>query len=162
MRAVIQRVRDARVDVDDHTVGSVPHGLLVYLGVRRGDTSLDVEYVARKTVELRIFPDDDGKMNLSLLDLRAMTTRDGDAQPGILVISQFTLCADVRKGRRPSYNDAAPPDEAIPLYESFLKTLKELTVSPEAGVFREHMEVTYTNSGPVTIIIDSEKKTRDR
>ena len=159
MRAVVQRVRDAQVTVGGEVVGAIGHGLLVYLGVSHDDAQEDVDYVAGKVVNLRIFPDTDGKMNLSLLDLRTSgAERKERDSPGLLVISQFTLYGDVRKGRRPSYNDAASPDHAVATYERFLRAASELGVPPQQGVFQEHMDVRYTNDGPVTIIIDSKKK----
>ncbi|MCK4515391.1 MAG: D-tyrosyl-tRNA(Tyr) deacylase [Spirochaetaceae bacterium] len=157
MRAVVQRVRDARVEVGEKVVGSIASGLLVYLAVRRGDVEADGRYLARKVLDLRIFPDSAGKMNRSLLELRA-DSRSGDGEPpGILVVSQFTLYGDVRKGRRPSYNDAAPPDDAKRLYETFLTALANNNVTPQSGVFREHMDVIYTNDGPVTILMNTER-----
>lgn len=157
MRAVVQRVRDARVEVGDEVVGSLGFGLLVYLAVRRGDVDSDVGYMSQKILGLRIFPDSAGKMNLSLLDLRHDSSPTETQQPGILVVSQFTLYGDVRKGRRPSYNEAAPPEDAQRLYDRFLSSLDRNGVSPESGVFQEHMNVTYTNDGPVTILIDTER-----
>ncbi len=157
MRAVVQRVRDARVEVGEEIVGSIASGLLVYLAVRRGDVQADGRYLAQKILDLRIFPDSAGKMNRSLLELRT-DSRPGDEEPpGILVVSQFTLYGDVRKGRRPSYNDAAPPGDAKPLYEAFLIALANNTVTPQSGAFQEHMDVIYTNDGPVTILMNTER-----
>ena len=156
MRAVIQRVRRATVQAGGRIVADLERGLLVYLGVARQDTDDDAAYLASKTVNLRIFPDDAGKMNRSLLDLRENPARTEQA-PGVLVVSQFTLYGDVRKGRRPSYNNAAPPESATALYQAFLDNLVSLGVPPQAGVFQEHMDVSYTNDGPVTILMDSEK-----
>jgi D-tyrosyl-tRNA(Tyr) deacylase len=167
VRAVVQRVRHARVEADGRVEGSIASGLLVYLGVGRGDTEAALRYLSEKIVNLRIFPDADGKMNLSLRELRSdlraapqpqAEHTDGESRiPGILVVSQFTLYADVRKGRRPSFNDAAPPEEARRLYDAFLASLAAIDVPPQSGLFREHMEVTYTNDGPVTILIDTDR-----
>ncbi|MEE8441071.1 MAG: D-aminoacyl-tRNA deacylase [Spirochaetia bacterium] len=157
MRAVVQRVRDARVEVRDKIVGSIGSGLLVYLAIRRGDAESTVEYVSQKILGLRIFPDSAGKMSRSLLDLRADCRLSNEQRPGILVVSQFTLYGDVRKGRRPSYNDAAPPGDAERLYEAFLTSLANSNVPPQAGLFQEHMDVICINDGPVTILIDSER-----
>jgi D-tyrosyl-tRNA(Tyr) deacylase len=154
MRAVVQRVRDASVAVAGEIIGSIDAGLLVYLGVGTSDDNTDVEYLARKIPDLRIFRDARGKMNLSLLDLLEQASGNA-AEPGILVISQFTLFGDVRKGRRPSYNGAAIPDIAIPLYEGFVSKIAERGITVARGVFGEHMDVRYTNDGPVTIVIDS-------
>lgn len=121
--------------------------MLVFLGVGRADNPEAAGYLAEKIANLRIFPDDAGKMNRSLLD------RGGAA----LVVSQFTLYADTRGGRRPSYVNAAPPEQAIPLYEEFVRALRALGVSVETGVFQAHMEVELVNDGPVTILLDSEK-----
>jgi D-tyrosyl-tRNA(Tyr) deacylase len=145
MRAVVQRVSDCSVSVDGTITGSISTGLLVYLGVHRQDTMTEVRFLANKIVNLRIFPDTEGKMNRSLIDIGG----------GILVISQFTLYADTARGRRPSYSHAAPPETAIPLYEAFLSTLADLGIPPERGVFGASMKVRYCNEGPVTIIIDS-------
>jgi D-tyrosyl-tRNA(Tyr) deacylase len=148
MRAVVQRVSNCSINVEKRITGSIDRGLLVYLGVGKDDTQTDVQYLADKVLNLRIFEDSEGKMNLSVLDRKG----------GILVVSQFTLHGDTRKGRRPSYNDAALPEIAIPLYESFLNELKRGGITPEKGVFGAYMEVSYTNTGPVTILIDSKKK----
>ncbi len=147
MRAVVQRVKRCTVTVDNSVTGSIDRGILVYLGVEKGDTVKDRDYVLRKVTGLRIFPDSDGKMNLSVKDTGG----------GILVVSQFTLCADTRKGNRPSYNNAALPDEAQKLYLSFVSELKSLGYNPETGVFQASMLVEYINDGPVTILIDSKK-----
>jgi D-aminoacyl-tRNA deacylase len=163
VRAVVQRVRDARVEVEGRVEGSIGAGLLVYLGVGRDDTQTAIEYLSKKIVDLRIFPDAEGKMNLSLCDLRSASqshsepANDISGVPGILVVSQFTLYGDVRKGRRPSYNDAAPPEAAKRLYEAFLTSLAANGVPPQSGRFQEHMDVTYTNDGPVTILIDTDR-----
>lgn len=147
MRAVVQRVKSCTVTVDGEAVGAIHSGLLVYVGFETGDGERDIQYLADKIINLRIFPDQAGKMNLSLSDL-------GEE---ILVVSQFTLHADVRKGRRPSYNRAALPEEAKERYEAFLSELQRRGHSPEQGRFGAKMQVTYTNDGPVTILLDSKK-----
>ena len=147
MRAVVQRVEGACVSVDGTSVGEIEGGLLVYLGVASGDTVSDAAYLAEKVVNLRIFLDGEGKMNLSLLDTRGAA----------LVVSQFTLLADARKGRRPSYGEAAAPEVAQPLYERFVAEVESLGVHTETGRFRAHMRVDYVNDGPVTILLDSRK-----
>ena len=147
MKAVIQRVKNARVDVDGKTVGKVGEGYMILLGVVEGDTEKEAELLARKTASLRIFTDDDDKMNLSILDV------DGE----ILVVSQFTLCADVKKGNRPSFTDSAKPEEADRLYEYFCQQLKTNGVRKvEKGIFGAHMEVSLLNNGPVTILYDTD------
>ena len=148
MKAVIQRVRDASVRVKEAVTGSIARGLLVYLGVALDDTEKDAAWLAEKIVNLRIFEDPQGKMNLSLLDISGK-----DA--GILTISQFTLLADASKGRRPYYGNAAPPEKAKTLYEYFMGKIREQEIVCEAGIFQAHMDVCYTNDGPVTIVLDS-------
>ena len=147
MRAVIQRVAQASVTVEGQVVGAIGPGFLVLLGVGQGDAAADVEYLAEKIANLRIFEDAEGKMNLSLLDTRG----------GALVISQFTLYGDARKGRRPSFSDAAPPEEANQLYAYFCDRLAGYGVTVARGVFQAHMEVALVNSGPVTLLVDSRK-----
>ena len=147
MRAVIQRVTRASVSVDGRVAGEVAAGLMVLLGVGRQDNPESAAYLAEKIVNLRIFSDDAGKMNLSLLDT-------GGAA---LVVSQFTLYGDTRRGRRPSYIQAAPPEEANRLYEEFVRSMRALGVTVETGVFQAHMQVEMVNDGPVTILLDSEK-----
>ena len=147
MRAVVQRVSEARVDVDARTVGRIGPGLLVLLGVARDDTSDDADYLAEKIANLRIFNDDEGKMNRSLLETAG----------GLLVVSQFTLYGDVRRGRRPSYTDAAEPDRASALYEYFVARASGYGVKVETGVFQAMMQVSLINDGPVTILLDSRK-----
>ena len=147
MRAVVQRVTRARVTVDTRIVGEIRNGLLVLLGVARVDNVEAAAYLAEKIANLRIFSDDAGKMNRSLLDV------GGSA----LVVSQFTLYGDTRGGRRPSYVQAAPPEEAVQLYEEFIRLLRLLGVPVETGVFQAHMEMELVNDGPVTILLDSEK-----
>lgn len=148
MRAVIQRVRDCRVLTGGVLSGEIDDGLLVYVGVCNGDDETDSRYLAEKTTNLRIFLDEAGKMNLSAVDL----------DKKILVVSQFTLCADARKGRRPSYAHAAEPDDAVELYEHFIATLRDMGLTVAQGVFGGMMDVTYTNFGPVTILLDSKKQ----
>jgi D-aminoacyl-tRNA deacylase len=145
MRAVVQRVVDARVEVEGEVVGSAPRGILVYVGVAMADTEADAAWVADKAANLRIFEDAEGKMNRSVID------EAGSA----LVISQFTLLADSRKGRRPSYSEAAPPEIARPLYERFVERLKGLIPRVETGIFQAQMRVYSSNEGPVTILLDS-------
>ncbi len=146
MRAVIQRVSSARVTVAGETTGEIGTGLLVLLGVAQGDTEADAQWLAEKICALRIFEDDGGKMNLSVVD------RAG----GMLVVSQFTLFASTRKGTRPSFNDAAKPELAIPLYEAFNRFASTALGRPVAtGRFAAMMDVALVNDGPVTIVIDS-------
>jgi D-aminoacyl-tRNA deacylase len=147
MRAVIQRVQSARVSVDGRVVGEIGAGVVVLLGVGKGDSNEAASYLAEKTANLRIFDDGEGKMNVSLLE------SGGSA----LVVSQFTLYGDVRRGRRPGFDGAAPPAEARRLYEEYLASLKALGVPVESGVFQAHMAVELKNDGPVTILVDSEK-----
>jgi D-aminoacyl-tRNA deacylase len=145
MRAVVQRVRSARVSVGDEVVGTIGQGLLVLLGVAPTDTVAQVHWLADKIVGLRIFADADGKMN------RGVTEIDGS----VLVVSQFTLYGDCRKGRRPSFIDAAAPEIAEPLYEAFLNSVRALGVPVAAGRFGAMMQVELVNDGPVTLIIDA-------
>jgi D-tyrosyl-tRNA(Tyr) deacylase len=145
MRAVVQRVSRAKVDIESQTVGEVGRGLLVLLGVTHDDTTEDARWLAEKIVGLRIFPDADGKMNRDVME----------AGGGVLVVSQFTLFGDCRKGRRPSFVAAAPPPIAVPLYEAFLQAVQSLGVPTAAGRFGADMQVELVNDGPVTLIIDS-------
>lgn len=146
MKAVIQRVKEASVSVDGLVAGKTGKGLLIFLGVEQGDSDADIAYLARKTAQLRIFPDEQGKMNRSVRDVK------GSA----LVISQFTLCADTRKGNRPSYNKAEEPKRAEKMVESFAEHLESCyTVPVETGSFGAYMHVSSVNDGPVTIILDS-------
>ncbi|HKP12953.1 MAG TPA: D-aminoacyl-tRNA deacylase [Blastocatellia bacterium] len=148
MRAVVQRVTSAKVEVDQQTVGETGKGLLVLLGVAREDEQADADYLADKIVNLRVFRDDAGKMNGSL----------ADAGGAMLVVSQFTLYGDARKGRRPSYIDAAEPQKANALYEYFVGRVRAQGVHVETGVFQATMQVHLVNDGPVTILLDSRKK----
>ena len=145
MRAVVQRVSEARVRVDSEVVGEIQAGLLVFLGIGREDTEKDVDFLAGKISNLRIFPDEAQKMNLSLLD-------SGGA---MLVVSQFTLHGDCRKGRRPAFIAAAPPEQAEPLYERFIAHVEKLGLRVAAGRFGAMMEVELVNDGPVTLLLDS-------
>jgi D-tyrosyl-tRNA(Tyr) deacylase len=145
MRAVVQRVTEARVEVAGEFVGEIGVGLLLLLGVARDDATSDAEYLSEKIINLRIFDDAEGKMNHSLLDI------GGE----MLVVSQFTLYGDVRRGRRPSYSDAAEPQKANELYEYFVERVRSLGVKVETGVFQAMMKVSLINDGPVTILLDS-------
>ena len=147
MRAVVQRVTSSSVEVENIVVGEIGPGLLVLLGVARDDDTEDVDYLAEKIVNLRIFTDDEGKMNRSLLET-------GGA---MLAVSQFTLFGDTRKGRRPSFIEAAEPVKANALYEHFVERVRSLGVKVETGVFQAMMKVRLTNDGPVTILLDSRK-----
>jgi D-tyrosyl-tRNA(Tyr) deacylase len=144
MRAVCQRVSEARVTVDDSVAGEIGRGLVVLLGVERGDSDLDAERLAGKVARLRIFENESGKFDLGLLDVNGAA----------LVISQFTLIADTRKGNRPSFARAAHPEEANPLYERFCEGLSTQGVRVERGVFGERMALQLVNEGPVTIVLD--------
>lgn len=148
MRAVVQRVSEASVTVEGEVVGRIGKGLLVLLGVGDGDGATQATLLARKIAGLRIFADNDGKMNLSLADLNHSA---GEGK--VLAVSQFTLFADVRKGRRPSFVHAAPPEIARQLYEHFCKALAQEGVAVERGVFQAEMQVALVNDGPVTILI---------
>lgn len=145
MKAVIQRVTRSSVAVNGEIVGEIQHGMLILLGVSKEDRETDADYLADKIANLRIFEDTTGKMNLSLLDT------GGEA----LVVSQFTLLGDCRKGRRPSFVDAAPPDRANQLYEYFTRKLKNKGVPVQTGIFRAMMNVSLVNDGPVTLILES-------
>ncbi len=147
MRAVLQRVTRARVRVEGETVGEIGRGLLVLLGVARDDTPDDARYAVEKTVNLRVFDDEEGRMNLSL----------AEAGGALLVVSQFTLYGDVRRGRRPSWIEAAPPELAEPLYEFFVAEARARGCRVETGGFRRMMLVELVNDGPVTILLDSRK-----
>ncbi len=160
MRAVIQRVLSACVRVDGEVAGSIGRGILLLAGCEKGDTNGDYEWIASKVVNLRIFPSDlpdGGHFEKSLLDLRAEGFgKEGDA--AILAVSQFTLLGDARKGRRPSFADAMPVEEAKSAFENFLGALRETGVPVATGVFQAMMEVESVNHGPVTIILDSRKR----
>lgn len=145
MRLVIQRVREARVTVNDSTAGSIGTGLLVLLGISRDDTTGDADYLVDKLLGLRIFPDDAGKMNR---DIR-------ESGGALLIVSQFTLYGDCRRGRRPSFDHAAGPDQAQQLYTYFVESARRGPVPVETGVFQAMMQVYLVNDGPVTILIDS-------
>ena len=145
MRCVVQRVTSAKVEVDGVVSGEIGRGLLVLLGVAKGDTVADAEFLASKVPQLRIFSDAQGKMNLSLIDT-------GGA---VLAVSQFTIYGDCRKGRRPSFDDAAGPEEARALYEHFVAAVRAAGVRVETGVFQADMAVTLVNEGPVTLIVES-------
>jgi D-tyrosyl-tRNA(Tyr) deacylase len=145
MRAVCQRVAEARVVVDRQVVGEIERGLCVLLGVARGDVAADAERLAGKIVRLRIFPDDAGRFDRNVLD----------ANGRVLAVSQFTLIADTAKGNRPSFTDAAPPEEAEPLYELFCEALAAEGVQVARGVFGASMRVELVNDGPVTIVLDA-------
>jgi D-tyrosyl-tRNA(Tyr) deacylase len=147
MRVVLQRVKEAHVDVDGATVGSIRAGLLVLVGVTSTDTPKDAEYLADKIVQLRIFPDEVRRMNRSLIDVRGE----------LLVVSQFTLYGDCTKGRRPSFDTAAPPERAKSLYEYFVQRLRSSNTLVETGVFQAEMEVHLINDGPMTFVLDSNK-----
>ena len=148
MRAVIQRVSQAKVVVDENTVGQINRGFMILLGVHEEDTQVDVDYLVGKISKLRVFEDDQQKMNRSIIDV------DGK----ILSISQFTLFADTKKGNRPSFVQAAKPDTAIPLYEAFNEGLRQAGIPVETGIFGADMKCHLVNDGPVTIIIDSQNK----
>lgn len=148
MRAVLQRVVEASVEVDGKIVGRIGTGLLVLLGVAESDQDRDAVYIADKIADLRLFDDDEGRINRALTDLEGASA---------LVISQFTLLGDCRKGRRPSWSQAARPDEARRLYEAVIARLRARDVPTETGVFQAAMQVRLTNDGPVTVLLDSEK-----
>ena len=147
MRAVLQRVVNASVSVEGRISGAIESGLLVYVGVGKGDRKEDAARLAAKIADLRIFPDDGYKMNYSVRD----------AGGSILAVSQFTLYADARKGRRPGYDRAASPDKARELYDDFIEQLRDTGLKVETGVYQASMDVTYTNKGPVNILLDTEK-----
>ncbi len=147
MRAVVQRVSSASVVVDQQVTGEIKGGLLVYLGIEKNDTAEDVGYMVEKITNLRIFEDEDGKMNRSMID------EAGE----MLCISQFTLLGDCRRGRRPSFTDAKEPAAADELYKQFIQGCRTKNIKTETGIFQAHMEVSSVNDGPVTMMIDSKK-----
>jgi len=147
MRAVVQRVKKGSVEIEEKEIGKIEKGLVILLGVGQNDTEKDAEYLAEKIVNLRIFEDKEGKMNLSVKDINGQ----------ILVISQFTLYGDCKKGRRPSFISAALPDKAVKLYDYFVKSIKNYGLKIETGEFQAMMLVEIYNDGPVTILLDSEK-----
>ena len=155
MKAVIQRVRSASVSAEGKITGSINSGLLVYLGIADGDNEKDAIYLTEKISNLRIFNDENDKMNLSILDLCHSKNIQPSPLPGILVISQFTLLAETKRGRRPYYGNAADPEIAKELYVYFLDKFREMKLHCEEGIFQAKMDVSYTNEGPVTIILDS-------
>jgi D-tyrosyl-tRNA(Tyr) deacylase len=152
VRALVQRVSHASVSIENQVVAAIKQGLVVLIGVGRDDSEPDAQYLADKIANLRIFSDEADKFNLSALNI------GGD----VLVVSQFTLLADTRKGRRPSFTEAAPPDEAEPLIEKFVQLLRAAGLKVETGRFRQNMLVEIHNSGPVTIFIDSEERLKPR
>ncbi len=147
MRAVIQKVKEATVEVEGEVVGRIGEGILLFLGIRKDDTQDDIKYLVEKVLGLRMFDDDAGKMNLSITDV------GGE----ILVVSQFTLYGDCRKGRRPSFDEAASPDMAEGLYDIFVGEVKKRGINVQTGRFRAIMDIHLTNSGPVTILLDSRR-----
>jgi D-tyrosyl-tRNA(Tyr) deacylase len=147
MRAVLQRVENAAVTVDGAEIARIGKGILALVGISRDDTREDLVWMARKIFELRIFDDAEGKLNLSLQDLRGE----------LLLVSQFTLYGDCRKGRRPSYSDAAPPGEAQKLYAEFVEITRQLVPDVQSGKFQSMMNVSLTNAGPVTLLLDSRR-----
>ena len=147
MRAIVQRVKSANVQIDGQLVAEIESGLLIFLGVSIDDQQSDIDYLVRKIANLRIFRDDDLRMNKSLLDV------GGQA----LVVSQFTLYGDCRKGRRPNFSQAAKPEKAHQLYQVFVNQLLQLGIDVKTGVFQATMEVELTNDGPITILLDSKK-----
>jgi len=148
MRAVVQRVKRAKVEVDNETTGAINSGLLVFLGIGKEDTKKDADYLLEKVINLRIFEDEEDRLNLSALDL------DKD----LMVVSQFTLFGDCRQGRRPSFFEAAPPAKAEKLYDYFVEEAKKSKLKIATGEFQAMMDVNLVNDGPVTILVDSKKK----
>ena len=148
MKALLQRVTRASVSVASEVVGRIDRGLVVFIGVATGDTEKDAQYLAQKTASLRIFPDEAGRFNLSALDIKGE----------LLVVSQFTLLADTRKGRRPSFTEAAPPTPAEEIFERFVEQTRATGLRVETGRFQQYMQVEIHNDGPVTILLDSKGK----
>jgi D-tyrosyl-tRNA(Tyr) deacylase len=155
VRLVVQRAIRARVLVEGRVMGEIGTGLVVFVGVGLNDTAQDAAYLADKTANLRIFEDTEGKMNLSLLDL--ILAGGSGTPPGALVISQFTLYGDTRKGRRPGFDQAARPEVAVELYNEYVAALRLLGVYVQTGVFQTHMTVELSNDGPITLLLDSSK-----
>ncbi len=147
MRAVVERVKEAKVSAQGNPLGEIQKGLLVFLGVMKGDNEADALELAQKVAELRVFEDEKGKMNLSLTEVGG----------SMLIVSQFTLAADCRKGRRPSFDPAADPETAQHLYDRFVEAIKNLSIPVATGEFRSLMEVQLINAGPVTLLLDSRK-----
>jgi len=150
MKIVLQRVKSAKVSVDGITISEIGQGLVLLVGIANGDDENDARYLAEKCVNLRIFEDDNDKMNISGLNVGAE----------ILTISQFTIYGDTRRGRRPSFTDAAPPDQSHPLFDRFIEILRESRLQIKTGEFGAYMQVTLVNDGPVTIILDSKDRKR--
>ena len=150
MKLLLQRVAEARILVNEHTVGAIGRGLLVFIGICRNDSDEDAAYLLNKLFHLRIFPDESGKMNRSIQE----------SGGSLLIVSQFTLCGDTSRGRRPSFDQAAPPEEAQRLYNSFVESARRGPVPVETGVFQAVMKVHLTNDGPVTFLLDSEDRKR--
>jgi D-aminoacyl-tRNA deacylase len=147
MRLVVQRVKECSVKANNQIVGQIDFGLLAYLGIEKKDTINDLDYLVKKLIDLRIFNDEKGFMNLSVKDIMG----------SVIIVSQFTLCADTRKGNRPSYNNAEKPEIAKDFYSSFIDKIKAAGLNTQSGKFQETMEVRYINDGPVTILLDSRK-----
>jgi D-tyrosyl-tRNA(Tyr) deacylase len=148
MRAVVQRVTRASVTIDGEIVGEIRKGLVVLLGIARDDTKDDADYLVPKIISLRVFDDAEGRINVSVKDIKG----------GLLIVSQFTLYGDVRRGLRPSWSDAAAPEIAEPLYKYFVQSIRKLLAQVETGSFRKTMQVELVNDGPVTILLDSRKQ----
>lgn len=148
MRIVLQRVKSASVSINGEISGTISGGMVVFLGISKTDTTKDLHWMVEKVINLRIFDDQNGKMNMSLADI------SGE----MLIISQFTLYGDCRKGRRPGFSAAAPPELAQPLYEEFVKEVKNRQIKVASGTFQAEMEIQLVNQGPVTLLLDSEKK----
>jgi len=148
VRVVLQRVKNAKVDVNKKTVGEISHGFLILLGIGHDDSEIDADWLIEKILKLRVFEDEDGKMNKNIFDISG----------SLLVISQFTLYANCKKGNRPSFVDAAKPEEANRLYEYFVSKATDSNINVETGEFGKHMEVSLLNDGPVTIILDTKDK----